>query len=87
MDPDQLSVAELADLLREAERAHGEFEKTLGRRDEDWPSWYADYMLKKLRERGSPPLREPRAAPERPRPSWRRTPRRRRRGAARRARR
>jgi hypothetical protein len=52
MDPDQLSVAELADLLREAERAHGEFEKTLGRRDEDWPSWYADYMLKKLRESG-----------------------------------
>jgi hypothetical protein len=52
MEPDQLSVAELADLLREAERAHGEFEKTLGRRDEDWPSWYADYMLKKLRESG-----------------------------------
>jgi hypothetical protein len=52
MNPDQLSVAELADLLREAERAHGEFEKTLGRRDEDWPSWYADYMLKKLRESG-----------------------------------
>ena len=52
MDPDQLSVAELADLLREAERAHGEFEKTLGRRDEDWPSWSADYMLKKLRESG-----------------------------------
>ncbi len=52
MDPDQLSVAELADLLREAERAHGEFEKTLGRRDEDWPSWYADYILKKLRESG-----------------------------------
>jgi hypothetical protein len=52
MDPDQLSVAALADLLREAEQAHGEFEKTLGRRDEDWPSWYADYILKKLRESG-----------------------------------
>jgi hypothetical protein len=52
MDPDQLTVTELADLLREAERAHGEFEKTLGRRDEDWPSWYADYILKKLRESG-----------------------------------
>jgi len=52
MDPNQLTVAELADLLREAERAHGEFEKTLGRRDEDWPSWYADYILKKLRESG-----------------------------------
>ena len=52
MNPDQLTVADLADLLREAERAHGEYEKTLGRRDEDWPTWYADYILKKLRERG-----------------------------------
>jgi hypothetical protein len=50
MNPDQLTVADLADLLREAERAHGQYEKTLGRRDEDWPTWYADYILKKLRE-------------------------------------
>ena len=50
MDPDQLTVDELADLLREAERAHGEYEKTLDGRDEDWPAWYADYMLKRLRE-------------------------------------
>jgi hypothetical protein len=52
MNPEQLTVADLADLLREAERAHGEYEKTLGRRDEDWPTWYADYILKKLRESG-----------------------------------
>jgi hypothetical protein len=52
MDLDQLTTADLADLLREAERAHGEYEKTLGQRDEDWPSWYADYILKKLRESG-----------------------------------
>jgi hypothetical protein len=50
MDLDQLTAADLADLLREAERAHGEYEKTLGQRDEDWPSWYADYILKRLRE-------------------------------------
>ena len=50
MDPEQLTVDQLADLLREAERAHGEYEKTLGRRDEDWPAWYADYILKRLRE-------------------------------------
>jgi hypothetical protein len=50
MDPEQLTVDRLADLLREAERAHGEYEKTLGRRDEDWPAWYADYILKRLRE-------------------------------------
>ena len=52
MNPEQLTVADLADLLREAERAHGEFEKTLGHRDEDWPTWYADYILRKLRESG-----------------------------------
>jgi hypothetical protein len=50
MDPTQLTTEQLAKLLREAERAHGEYEKELGRRDEDWPTWYADYMLKRLRE-------------------------------------
>ena len=50
MNPDELTTAELAELLREAERAHGEYEKTLGRRDEDWPAWYANYILKRLRE-------------------------------------
>jgi hypothetical protein len=52
MNPEQLTVADLAALLREAERAHGEYEKTLGRRDEDWPTWYADYILRKLRAGG-----------------------------------
>lgn len=37
---------ELASALRRAEAAHGEYEKGLGRRDEDWPSWYADYMVR-----------------------------------------
>jgi hypothetical protein len=50
MDATQLTPAELAELLREAERAHGEYEKTLGRRDDDWPSWYASYILERLRE-------------------------------------
>jgi hypothetical protein len=50
MDATQLTPAELAELLREAERAHGEYEKTLGRRDDDWPSWYANYILERLRE-------------------------------------
>ena len=45
-----LSVDQLAALLREAESAHGEFEKTLGHRDDDWPQWYAAFMLKKLQE-------------------------------------
>ena len=40
------SVADLASALRRAEAAHGEHEKRLGQRDEDWPSWYAEYMIK-----------------------------------------
>jgi catechol 2,3-dioxygenase-like lactoylglutathione lyase family enzyme len=39
------SVADLAGALRRAETAHGEYEKGLGKRDEDWPSWYAAYMV------------------------------------------
>jgi len=50
MDLSQLTTERLAQLLREAERAHGEYEKELGRRDEDWPAWYADYILRRLRE-------------------------------------
>ena len=38
----------LAELLREAERAHGEYEKKLGRRDDNWPDWYADYIAERL---------------------------------------
>jgi catechol 2,3-dioxygenase-like lactoylglutathione lyase family enzyme len=39
------SSSELAAALRRAEAAHGEHEKKLGHRDEDWPSWYAAYMV------------------------------------------
>ena len=42
---------ELAELLQETERAHGQYERELGRRDDDWPSWYAGYMLDRLSER------------------------------------
>ncbi len=40
------SVADLAQALRRAEAAHGEHEKRTGERDADWPSWYAEYMVK-----------------------------------------
>lgn len=53
MDPSRLTTEHLAQLLREAEHAHGEYEKELGRRDEDWPGWYADYILRRLREEGA----------------------------------
>ena len=40
-------------LLKEAEKAHAEYEKSLGRRDENWPAWYAEFIMRKLHERKS----------------------------------
>ncbi|HEY1424646.1 MAG TPA: VOC family protein [Candidatus Acidoferrum sp.] len=41
------SVADLASALRRAAHAHGEHEaRTGGQRDENWPDWYAEYMVK-----------------------------------------
>ncbi len=39
------STADLATALRRAEAAHGEHEKRTGQRDENWPDWYAAYMV------------------------------------------
>ena len=36
---------DLASAFRRAEAAHGEHEKQLGHRDENWPEWYAAYMV------------------------------------------
>jgi hypothetical protein len=38
----------LAELLREAADAHHEYEKDLGERDDDWPAWYAEYVIGRL---------------------------------------
>ena len=38
------SSIELASALRRAEAAHGVYEKQLGRRDENWPDWYAQFI-------------------------------------------
>jgi catechol 2,3-dioxygenase-like lactoylglutathione lyase family enzyme len=38
------SIKDLANAMRRAEAAHGEHEKRLGSRDENWPDWYAEYM-------------------------------------------
>ena len=38
------SVDGLADALRRAEAAHGEYEQKTGKADPDWPAWYARYM-------------------------------------------
>ena len=40
------SAGELASALRRAEAAHGKHEVQLGKRDENWPDWYAEYMLR-----------------------------------------
>jgi catechol 2,3-dioxygenase-like lactoylglutathione lyase family enzyme len=39
------STADLAGALRRAAAAHGEHEKRIGKADEDWPDWYAAYMV------------------------------------------
>jgi hypothetical protein len=39
------STADLASAMRRAEAAHGEHEKRTGERDENWPDWYAAYMV------------------------------------------
>jgi catechol 2,3-dioxygenase-like lactoylglutathione lyase family enzyme len=39
------SAGDLAEALRRAETAHGKHEAELGQRDENWPDWYAQYMV------------------------------------------
>jgi len=39
------SASDLASAFRRAEAAHGEHEKRTGQRDENWPDWYAAYMI------------------------------------------
>lgn len=40
------SAGELASALRRAAAAHGKHEAQIGKRDENWPDWYAEYMLR-----------------------------------------
>ena len=40
------SASDLAKAMKRAEAAHGAYEKTLGKRDEAWADWYADYMVR-----------------------------------------
>jgi hypothetical protein len=32
--------------LRRAAAAHGEYEKRTGQRDENWPDWYAERLVR-----------------------------------------
>ena len=45
-DTTYASVSDLAQALRRASAAHGEHEKRTGQRDENWPDWYAEYMVR-----------------------------------------
>jgi catechol 2,3-dioxygenase-like lactoylglutathione lyase family enzyme len=48
IDPGETSFAsanDLASALRRAAPAHGEHEKRTGQRDENWPEWYAAYIV------------------------------------------
>jgi catechol 2,3-dioxygenase-like lactoylglutathione lyase family enzyme len=40
------SSNELASALRRAAAAHGEHEKRTGKHDENWPDWYAEYVVR-----------------------------------------
>jgi catechol 2,3-dioxygenase-like lactoylglutathione lyase family enzyme len=39
------STSDLANAMRRASAAHGEHEKRIGQRDDNWPDWYAAYMV------------------------------------------
>lgn len=43
---------QLTELLRQAEKAHGKYEKSLGHRDENWSEWYASFILRELESKG-----------------------------------
>jgi hypothetical protein len=45
-----VSEDRLRTLLRVAESAHAAHEAELGRPDEDWPTWYAQFIVTRLRE-------------------------------------
>jgi catechol 2,3-dioxygenase-like lactoylglutathione lyase family enzyme len=40
------SISDLAEALRRAAAAHGEHEARTGEADENWPDWYAEYMVR-----------------------------------------
>jgi hypothetical protein len=46
------SATDLAAALRRAAAAHGRHEAEIGHADENWPDWYAEYMVE---DQGAPP--------------------------------
>jgi catechol 2,3-dioxygenase-like lactoylglutathione lyase family enzyme len=48
------STTDLADAMRRASVAHGEHEQRIGRADENWPEWYAGYVVAEQHGRDLP---------------------------------
>jgi catechol 2,3-dioxygenase-like lactoylglutathione lyase family enzyme len=48
------SSADLAAALRRAAAAHGEHEKRIGKHDDNWPDWYADYIVREQTGKAEP---------------------------------
>lgn len=48
--PNDITVEQLARLLKDAEIAHADYERSLGQADANWPRWYAEYILEQLPE-------------------------------------
>lgn len=46
----RMTVEDLAGLLHDAELAHADYEERQGQRDDDWPRWYAEYILERVPE-------------------------------------
>ena len=44
-------VERLADILVEAEHAHGVYEQRLGHADPNWAAWYARHIVDRLSEK------------------------------------
>lgn len=54
MSYEELNQEELSRLLKEAEHAHAEYERQhFEGRDDNWPSWYAGYILRRIKEENS----------------------------------
>jgi catechol 2,3-dioxygenase-like lactoylglutathione lyase family enzyme len=47
-DTTYASASDLSQALRRAAAAHGRHEERTGQADEDWPDWYAEYMVREL---------------------------------------
>ncbi len=50
MKQEELTKETLTSLLKEAEKAHAEYEHALGHRDDDWATWYAGFIINRLQE-------------------------------------